>query len=59
LEQSADDEEEEEEKGLARNVCIKVFLFLFIGLTIFANKNSRNLHLIWLTTLKDLETLCE
>jgi len=50
LEQSADNEEDEE-KGLARNACIKAFLFLFVGLTIFANKNSRNLHLIWLATL--------
>jgi len=48
LEEPADDEEEEEQ-GLAKNACIKAFLLLLVGLTIFANKNSRSIHLIWLT----------
>jgi len=58
LEQPPDDEEEEE-KGLARKACIKAFLLLLVGLTLFANKNSKNVHLIWLTALQDMEALGE
>lgn len=47
LEHPAVDEEEEEEEGLARNVFIKAFLLLLVGLAIFASKNNRNVHLIY------------
>jgi len=55
LEQPLDDVEEEE-KGLSRKACIKAFLLLLVVLTFFASKKSRNVHLIWMTALQDLDT---
>jgi hypothetical protein len=57
LEQLVDDEERKEQ-GLARNACIKVFLLLLVGYTIFTNKN-KCVHLIRLTSFQDLDTLDE
>jgi hypothetical protein len=61
LEKHGDDEEEEEEEeqGLVRIMCIKPFLLLLVGLTMFANKNNINVHLIWLTALQNLDTMDE
>jgi len=58
LEEPASDGEEGEQ-GLARNACIKAFLLLLVGYTIFANKNNRNVNLIWLTEFQDFDTLGE
>lgn len=52
-------EEEEQEQGLARNAYIKAFLLLLVGLTIFSNKNSISVHLIWLMAFQDLDMLGE
>jgi hypothetical protein len=51
--------EEEEEQGLVRNVCIKALLFLLVGYTIFANKNIKNVSLIWLLAFQDFDRLGE
>jgi len=53
------DEEEAEEREIVRTMCIKAFFLLLAGLTIFANKNSKNVQLIWLTALQDLDTVRE
>lgn len=39
-------DEEEGEETLVRNACIKTFLLLLVGYTIFANKNNKNVSLI-------------
>lgn len=49
------DVKEEKEQGLARNACIKVFLLLLIGYTIFSNKRSKNVSLIWMMVFQDLD----
>jgi len=60
LEHPADDEQEKEkEQGLARNTCIKAFLLLLVGYTIFTNKNNKCVHLIRLKQFQDLDTLDE
>lgn len=58
LEKPGDDEEEEEEHGLVRTMCIKAFLLLLVGLTMFANNNI-NVNMIWLTALHNLDTVDE
>jgi len=40
-------------------MCIKAFLLLLVGLTIFAYKNSKNVYLKWMTALQDLDTVRE
>ena len=51
--------DEEKEHDLARNVCIKAFLLLLVGYTIFANKNNKSVNLIWLKAFQNLDTLVE
>jgi hypothetical protein len=51
------DEEEAKELDKTRAFCIKAFLFLLVGVTIFANKNSNNVHLLLLTMMQDLDTV--
>lgn len=55
LEQS-DDDEVVGELETVRTTCIKAFLLLLVGL---ANKNSKNVHMIWLMALHDLDTVHE
>ena len=40
------DEEEVEEQEIDTTICIKAFLLLLVDLTIFADNNSKNIHLI-------------
>jgi len=42
------------ERGLA---CIKAFLLLLLGWTIFSAKNSKNSNLLWLLALQDMDEL--
>ena len=52
-----DTEEEYEEQGQVRLTCIKAFLLLLLGWTIFAGKNSRSINLLWLLSLQDIDEL--
>jgi hypothetical protein len=40
------DEEEAKELDRNRTMCIKAFLLFLVGVTIFANKNIKNVHLL-------------
>jgi len=37
--------------------CIKAFLLLLLGWTIFSAKNSKNINLLWLLALQDKDEL--
>ena len=50
-----DTEEEYEEQGQVRLACIKAFLLLLIGWTLFACKNSRSINLLWLQDMEELD----
>jgi len=52
-----DTEEEYEEQGKVRLACIKVFLLLLLGWTLFTSKNSRSINLLWLLALQDMDEL--
>jgi hypothetical protein len=58
LEQPGDEEDVEDLKT-TRTMFIKAFLLLLVGLTIFTNKNIKNVHLIWLTAMQDLDMVHE
>jgi len=49
--------EEEEELSRIRPVCVKVFLLLFLGYTLFAGKNSKTINLLWMLTIRDLANI--
>jgi len=53
----SDIEEEYEEQGQVRLACIKVFLLLLLGWTIFVGKNNKNINLLWLLALQDMDEL--
>ncbi|XP_039683068.1 protein MAIN-LIKE 1-like [Medicago truncatula] len=52
-----DTEEEQEEQARVRLACIKAFMLLLIGWTIFSGKNSKNINLFWLLALQDMDEL--
>jgi len=52
-----DTQEEEDERAQVRLACIKVFLLLLLGWTIFSGKNSKNINLKWLLALQDMDKL--
>jgi len=43
-----DTHEEQDERVHVRLACIKAFLLLLLGWTIFSNKNNKNINLMWL-----------
>ena len=49
--------EEEDERAQVRLACIKAFLLLLLGWTIFFDKNSKNINLLWLLALQDMDEL--
>jgi hypothetical protein len=51
------DKEEAEEQSSVRTACIKVFLLLLLGYTIFVGKNNTSVNLLWLLALQDLDRL--
>jgi hypothetical protein len=51
------DEEEAKEQSTVRTACIKAFLLLLLGYTIFVSKNSKSVNLLWLLALQDLDRL--
>ena len=52
-----DTEEEYEEQGKVRLTCIKAFMLLLLGWTLFAGKNIKNINLLWLLALQDMDEL--
>jgi hypothetical protein len=46
LEDPADEEEEGEELRRTREYCLRAFLLLLVGVTIFANKSNKHISLI-------------
>ncbi|RHN49885.1 putative protein-serine/threonine phosphatase [Medicago truncatula] len=52
-------EEEEEEQRRVRPACVKAFLLLLLGYTLFAGKNSKTINLLWLLAIQNLDELGE
>ena len=52
-----DTEEEYEEQGRVGLACIKAFMLLLLGWTIFSGKNNKNINLLWLLALQDMDEL--
>jgi len=52
-------EEEEVEQSVVRTACIKAFLLLLLGYTIFAGRNNRSVNMLWLLALQDLDWLSD
>jgi len=52
-----DTQEEQDEQAQVRLACIKAFLLLLLGWTIFSGKNSKNINLLWLLALQDMDEL--
>jgi len=50
-----DEEEEAEELRKTGEHCIKAFLLFLVGVTIFANKINKHVHMIWLMGMKDID----
>jgi len=44
-------EEEDEELSRIRPACIKAFLLLLLGYTLFAGKNSKTISLLWMLAI--------
>jgi len=49
--------EEQHERAEVRVACIKAFLLLLLGCTIFSGKNNKNINLLWLLALQDMNEL--
>jgi hypothetical protein len=54
-----DTEEEHAKLAEVRIACIKAFLLLLLGYTIFAGKNNRSINLLWLSALQDMDDLSD
>jgi len=52
-----DTQEEQDERAHVRLACIKAFLLLLLGSTIFFGKNNKNINLLWLLALQDMDEL--
>ena len=52
-----DTQEEEDERAEVRLACIKAFLLLLLSWTIFSSKNNKNIILLWLLALQDMDEL--
>jgi hypothetical protein len=52
-------EEEEEEQSRIQPACVKAFLLLLLGYTLFAGKNSKTINLLWLLAIRNLDELGE
>jgi hypothetical protein len=50
-------EEEEVEESLVRLACVKAFLLLLLGYTLFAGKNSKTVNLLWLLAIRNFDEL--
>jgi hypothetical protein len=52
-------EAEAEEQMVVRTTCVKAFLLLLFGYTLFAGKINKTVNLVWLLALHDLDELGE
>jgi len=52
-----DTQEEQDEWAHVRLACIMAFLLLLLGWTIFPGKNNKNINLLWLLALQDMDEL--
>ena len=52
-----DTEKEHAEQAQVRTTCIKAFLLLLLGWTIFVGKKSKSVNLLWLLALQDMNEL--
>jgi hypothetical protein len=50
-------EEEEQELSRIRPACVKAFLLLLLGYTLFAGKNSKTISLLWMLAIRDLANI--
>ena len=50
-------EEEEEELSRIRPACVKAFLLLLLGHTLFAGKNIKTISLLWMVSIRDLPNI--
>jgi hypothetical protein len=48
-------EEEEVEQSRVRPACVKAFLFLLLGYTLFAGKNNKSINLSCLLAIRNLD----
>ena len=51
--------EEEDEMSRIRPACVKAFLLLLLGYTLFAGKNSKTINLLWMLAIRNLDELGE
>jgi len=52
-----DTQEEQHERAHVMLACIKALLLLLLGWTIFSGKNNKNINLLWLLALQDVDEL--
>lgn len=52
-----DTQKEQDERAEVRLACIKAFLLLLLGWTIFSRKNSKNINHLWLLAMQDMDEL--
>ena len=50
-------EEEEEELSRIRPACVKAFLLLLLGYTLFTGKNNKTISLLWMVAIQDLPNI--
>jgi len=50
-------EEEELELSRIRPACVKAFLLLLLGYTLFADKNIKIINLLWMLAIRDLANI--
>jgi len=50
-------EEEEQELSRVRPVCVKAFLLLLLGYTLFVGMNNKTINLLWMLTIRDLDNI--
>jgi len=46
-------DEEEQELSRIRPACVKAFLLLLLGYTLFAGKNNKTINLLWMLAIRD------
>jgi len=50
-------EKEDEELSCIRPACVKMFLLLLLGYTLFAGKNSKTINLLCMLAIRDLANI--
>ena len=45
------------EQSRVRPACVKAFLLLLLGYTLFAGKNNKTIYLLWLFAIRNLDDL--